>query len=66
MTQEKKVQGSIAYTGLDLEEGIRLLAQKRVDVRPLISEQRSLGEIQRCFERLMAGEEGLIKVLLNP
>ncbi len=66
MTQEKNVQGSIAYTGPDLERGIQLLAQKRVDVRPLISEQRSLGEIQNCFERLMAGEEGLIKILLNP
>lgn len=66
MTQEKKVQGSIVYTGLDLERGIQLMTQKRVDVRPLISERRSLEEIQSCFERLMAGEEGLIKILLNP
>jgi threonine dehydrogenase-like Zn-dependent dehydrogenase len=66
MTQGKKVQGSIVYTGEDLERGIQLLAQKKVDVRLLISEQRSLGEIQSCFERLMAGEEGLIKILLNP
>lgn len=66
MTQEKRLQGSITYTSLDLERGIQLLAQKRVDVLPLISERRSLEEIQSCFERLSAGEEGLIKVLLTP
>ncbi|MDI7258560.1 MAG: alcohol dehydrogenase catalytic domain-containing protein [Thermodesulfobacteriota bacterium] len=66
MTQEKRVQGSITYTSLDLGRGIQLLAQKKVNVSPLISEQRSLEEIQSCFERLAAGEERLIKVLLNP
>lgn len=66
MVQEKRLQGSITYTSMDLERGIRLLAQKRVEVRPLISEQRSLEEIQGCFERLAAGEEGLVKVLLTP
>lgn len=66
MTQEKRVQGSITYTSLDLERGIQLLAQKRVDVSFLISEQRALGEIQSCFERLSAGEEGIIKILLTP
>lgn len=66
LTQEKRIQGSITYTGLDLERGIRLLAGRQVDVRPLISERRGLGEIQRCFERLSAGEEGLVKILLTP
>lgn len=66
LTQEKRIQGSITYTGLDLERGIRLLAERRVDVRPLISERRNLDEIQRCFERLSAGEEGLVKILLAP
>jgi L-iditol 2-dehydrogenase len=66
LTQEKKLQGSITYTSLDLERGIQLLSQEKVNVRPLISEHRSLGEIQRCFERLAAGEEGLIKVLISP
>ncbi|MBU2054243.1 MAG: alcohol dehydrogenase catalytic domain-containing protein [Proteobacteria bacterium] len=66
LTQEKRLQGSITYTGLDLDRGIHLLAQKAVDVRPLISERRNMGEIQSCFERLSAGEEGLIKILLTP
>jgi L-iditol 2-dehydrogenase len=66
MTQEKKVEGSLTYTGLDLDRGIRLLAQGKVNVHPLISEQRHLEEIQSCFERLAASEEGLIKVLLTP
>jgi L-iditol 2-dehydrogenase len=66
LTQEKRIQGSITYTSLDLERGIRLLAERRVDVRPLISERRDLEEIQRCFERLSAGEEGLVKILLTP
>jgi L-iditol 2-dehydrogenase len=66
LTQEKGLRGSITYTSLDLERGIRLLAQGRVDVRPLISEQKDLEEIQSCFERLAAGEEGLIKILLTP
>jgi L-iditol 2-dehydrogenase len=66
LTQEKRLQGSITYTSLDLDRGIELLAQKKVDVRPLISERRSLEEIQRSFERLATGEEGLIKVLLSP
>ncbi len=66
LTQEKRIQGSITYTGLDLERGIRLLAERRVDVRPLISERRNLEEIQRCFERLSSAEEGLVKILLTP
>lgn len=66
LTQEKKVEGSITYTGLDLDRGIRLLAQRTVNVRPLISEQRHMEEIQGCFERLSASEDGLIKILLTP
>jgi threonine dehydrogenase-like Zn-dependent dehydrogenase len=66
LTQEKRLQGSITYTSLDLDRGIQLLAQGKVDVRPLISEQRNLEEIQSCFERLVVGEEGLIKILLSP
>ncbi len=66
LTQEKKLEGSLTYTGLDLDLGIRLLAQGKVNVRPLISEQRDLEEIQNCFERLSASEEGLIKILLTP
>lgn len=66
LTQEKKLEGSITYTGPDLDRGIRLLAQGKVNVLPLISEQRPLEEIQRCFERLAAAEEGLIKILLMP
>jgi len=66
LTQEKKLEGSITYTGPDLDRGIRLLAQGTVNVRPLISEQRSLEEIQGCFERLAGAEEGLIKILLAP
>jgi L-iditol 2-dehydrogenase len=66
LTQEKKLEGSLTYTGLDLDLGIRLLAQGKVNVRPLISEQRHLEEIQDCFERLSASEEGLIKILLTP
>ena len=66
LTQEKELKGSITYTSLDLERGIHLLSQRKVDVHPLISERRSLEEIQECFERLAAGEEGLIKILLTP
>jgi L-iditol 2-dehydrogenase len=66
LTQEKKLEGSLTYTGLDLDLGIRLLAQGKVNVHPLISEQRPLEEIQNCFERLSASEEGLIKILLTP
>ena len=66
LTQEKKLEGSLTYTGLDLDLGIRLLAQRKVNVRPLISEQRHLEEIQNCFERLSSAEEGLIKILLTP
>jgi L-iditol 2-dehydrogenase len=66
LTQEKKLEGSLTYTGLDLDLGIRLLVQGKVNVRPLISEQRHLEEIQNCFQRLSVSEEGLIKVLLTP
>jgi L-iditol 2-dehydrogenase len=66
LTQEKKLEGSLTYTDLDLDLGIRLLAQRKVNVRPLISEQRDLEEIQNCFERLSASEEGLVKILLTP
>jgi L-iditol 2-dehydrogenase len=66
LTQEKGLQGSITYTSLDLDRGIRLLAEKQVDVQPLISERHPLEEIQGCFERLAAGEEGLVKILLTP
>jgi len=65
VTREVTLYGSCASSN-DYPKCIELLAQGRIDVDPLISALAPLEEGPRWFDRLYAGESGLMKVMLEP
>lgn len=65
VTRELTLLGSCASAG-EYPACIRMLADKRVDVASLMSAAAPLEQGPAWFERLYAGEPGLIKVILRP
>jgi L-iditol 2-dehydrogenase len=62
---ELTLLGTAASSG-EYPRAIELLRSGAVDVRPLITATAPLEEGPRMFERLYAGEPGLMKVVLQP
>ncbi len=62
---ELTLLGTAASSG-EYPRAIELLRSGAVDVRPLITATVPLEEGPRMFERLYAGEPGLLKVVLEP
>jgi L-iditol 2-dehydrogenase len=65
VTREVTLIGSCASAG-DYPESLDLIASGKVDVASFISATAPLEEGAAWFERLYAGEKGLMKVLLKP
>jgi len=65
IASELTVTGSYASSG-EFEQCIDLVASGRIDVESLVSEVRPLREGAEAFERLLAGKEKLLKVVLEP
>jgi L-iditol 2-dehydrogenase len=65
VTRELTIYGSCASAG-EYPASLELMASGRVDVEPLISAVASLEDGAEWFERLHAGEPGLMKVILEP
>lgn len=65
MTREITLIGSCASSG-EYPESLDLIATGTVDVAAFISATPSLDEGPAWFDRLHAGEKGLMKVLLKP
>ncbi|RMG39587.1 MAG: galactitol-1-phosphate 5-dehydrogenase [Planctomycetota bacterium] len=65
VTRELTLLGSCASNG-EYPACIRLMERGAIDVRPLISATAPLEEGPGWFDRLYAGEEGLMKVILHP
>jgi L-iditol 2-dehydrogenase len=62
---ELTLLGTAASSG-EYPRSIELLRKGAIDVRPLITAVAPLEEGPRMFERLYAGEPGLMKVVLQP
>jgi L-iditol 2-dehydrogenase len=65
VTREITVLGSCASRG-DYPACLDLLARGAIDLEPLLSAVAPLDEGPTWFERLHAGKEGLMKVVLVP
>lgn len=67
VTGELQVSGSYLYTLEDFKESIRLLKNKLIDCRALISEVISLDKGPEYFEKLANNKDGkLLKVVIDP
>ena len=65
VTRQLRLQGSCASAG-EYPEAIELIANGRIQVKPLITAVASLEEGPRWFERLHAREPNLMKIILAP
>ena len=65
VTREISLYGSCASNG-EYPECIDLLARGAIQVEPLISARTPLGDAASWFDRLYAGEDGLMKVIVEP
>lgn len=64
-SRELTLIGTYASSG-EYAEAVRAVAERRIEVEPLISARLPLDEAPRAFERLHAGEEEWVKVVLHP
>lgn len=64
--KELELQGSYGYTTDDFQQALKLIAQRKVDVTPLITHLLPLENIKSGFELLSQGTENVIKVVLKP
>jgi threonine dehydrogenase-like Zn-dependent dehydrogenase len=64
-TQEIRILTSYYCGPLDIEEAIKLLKTRTVEVDGLITHRLPLGEIQKGFGLVMEGRES-IKVIIRP
>jgi 2-desacetyl-2-hydroxyethyl bacteriochlorophyllide A dehydrogenase len=64
--KEIDLQGSYGYTSDDFQQALKLIAQGKVNVKPLITHLLPLHDIKNGFEILSQGAENVIKVVLNP
>jgi len=65
VTRQLRLQGSCASAG-EYPQAIELIANGKMQVKPLITAVASLEEGPRWFERLHAREPNLMKVILTP
>jgi L-iditol 2-dehydrogenase len=65
VVKQLRLQGSCASSG-EYPEGIALIANGKIQVKPLITAVASLEEGPRWFERLHAHEPNLMKIILSP
>jgi len=60
-----KIVTSYAAAKHDLEEAVQLIADKTIDVSPIITNRLPLAEIQKGFDLAVSGENS-IKVIIEP
>jgi L-iditol 2-dehydrogenase len=65
VTRQLRLQGSCASAG-EYPQAIELIANGKIQVKPLVTAVAALEEGPRWFERLHAGEPNLMKVILTP
>jgi L-iditol 2-dehydrogenase len=65
VSRQIRLQGSCASSG-EYPQAIELIANGKIQVKPLITAVASLEEGPRWFERLHAREPNLMKVILSP
>jgi 2-desacetyl-2-hydroxyethyl bacteriochlorophyllide A dehydrogenase len=64
--KEIEIRGSYGYTPNDFKLALKLIAQGKVNVKPLITHVLPLKDIAKGFDILSRGAENVIKVTLKP
>lgn len=64
--KELTIKGGIAYTKHEFVESLKLIKNKKIDVLKFVNDVVSLDEVQNSFERLTNGNDGAIKILIDP
>lgn len=63
--KEIRLQGSIAYTGEDFSDAVRLIHAGKAQAAPLITQRHALDEISHAFE-VQLDKDRSLKVLVTP
>lgn len=63
---ELNVKGAIGYTVFEFNDCIELMARKKIDTLKFVDDIVSLEKVQESFERLTSGNDGAIKILIDP
>ena len=64
--REVKMLGAIAYTAMEFDTCLNLIANKKLNVTKYIDDLVSLDEVQESFERLTSGKDSAIKIIVKP
>jgi threonine dehydrogenase-like Zn-dependent dehydrogenase len=65
VTRELSVLGSYIYSHIEFGEALQVLAQERIDVRPIISRRVTLDQGPEMFAALSDPSTELVKVILT-
>lgn len=65
LAKELEISATFSANALDFQRAIRLVSNRNLDVRPLISGRTRLENVQQVFENLLRNKEDQIKVLLS-
>lgn len=63
---EVTVQGSIGYTKEEFETTLKLIEDKKIDVKKFIDDIVGLDDVQKSYERLTSGTDSAVKILVDP
>ena len=64
--KEVEMKGAIAYTALEFDTVIKMLAEKKINVTKYIDDLVPLEKAQESFERLTNGKDAAVKIIFKP
>lgn len=64
--REVKMLGAIAYTAMEFDTCLKLIANKKLNVTKYIDDLVPLERVQESFERLTSGKDSAIKIIVKP
>jgi len=64
--KEINIKGSIAYKKEEFDSVIELLRTKRINLEKFIDDTVVLEDVQNAFVRLTSGNDGAVKILVDP
>ena len=63
---ELTIKGAIAYTKEEFEMCLELINNKQIEVMDFVDDVVSYDEVQNAYERLTSGQDGAVKILVDP
>ena len=63
---ELTVKGAIAYTKEEFATCLDLINNKQIEVMPFVDDIVSYDEVENAYIRLTSGNDGAVKILVDP